>query len=86
MAFNNENLHVSGTYGYGPDRQVVEAKYFTADADTVVGAADYFNPAAARLPAGSQVDVSWGIGGTAGGSDYIVASNDGTTVAVTKKT
>lgn len=86
MTVNNEHLHVSQSYGYTAGAQVAEAAYFTSEAAAVVDAAGYFNDAAAVLPVGSLLRVAWGIGGTAGGSNYVITANDGTTVTHTKMT
>jgi len=59
------------------------ASYSTDDTAGGVETAGYFNNAAAMLPAGSQIFVAGDLDGTPFQKQYVVASNDGSTVAIT---
>lgn len=62
------------------------ASYTTDDDAATVAGDDYFNSVAHLLPAGSQIFVAADMDGTPEPVHYVVASNDGTTVAVTATT
>jgi hypothetical protein len=64
----------------------VHAYLVTDEAPAAVQAAGYFNPAAVRLPKGSIVSAVMSHGGTPVLKQYVVTSNDGTTVVAVLQT
>lgn len=59
------------------------ASYSTDDLANGVEGAGYFNSAAGMLPKGSQIFVAGDLDGTPFQKQYVVSSNDGSTVAIT---
>ncbi len=91
MAYNANGLRVefgTGSTGAstGTDKFFRMASYITEDAPAVVEAANYFNGAAKRLHKNTVICAVMTSGGTPVLKQYVVASNDGTTVAVAPQT
>lgn len=59
--------------------------YATTDAAAAVEAANFFDPLAARLKKGDMITARLALGGTPVLKNYIVTSNDGSTVVVAKQ-
>jgi hypothetical protein len=93
MAFDPKALRMQFGQGItgastGIDKIFRQGFYITADLATAVEAASYFNPAADRLQAGNVITavVGFGTGASQKLKNYIIASNDGTTVVVALQT
>lgn len=56
--------------------------YVTNDNAATVAASGYFNDEADKLNVGDQIDVCGDLDGTPFRTDYVVASNDGSTVTI----
>lgn len=69
--------------GSSPIRNARLWHYTTNDTLVTVAGSNYFNGAASYLGVGDVIMVSADLDGTPAGEHYVVASNNGTTVAVT---
>lgn len=88
MSLQAYQLRVAGPLASASKTAIipVHAYLVTDEAPAAVEASGYFNSAAARLPKGSKVTAIMSFSGTPIMKEYVVLSNDGTTVVVSGET